>query len=720
MRRMTGWRFVVYIALPLVLATFGAINLTYDLMRRVEVGGNLVEEKRNQFVIQDVINQQEADLSRLTAENAQWSDAFENTSGVPNLKWFNQTWGHSIGTSVYDTVAILDAETGAILLGRTFTGEKDEDLDTSSDLFGGKSLEDFKPLLDTNNPKRGVASGFVQTNRGPIIVAIAPIQAPSKASLKNGRVLYFARALNQSWLETQVKQLFLESLVFTVDDTATKTRLQLKGLDGQDTISLVWKNFGLGELVKSTVWNKVGFVLSFLVAVLLGVAYVCWKLVQQLSNDQEKSQYDAFHDHLTGLPNRAALSDAMQTLHRARTPYAISFADLDGFKEVNDAYGHEYGDKLIYMVAKGIMKLTSDDVMCSRLGGDEFVVLFKGEQAGQKARNFADNMIAMLKHPFDMEGRLASVGASIGIAETTGEYDVTEMLRRSDIAMYKAKAAGKNRYCVFDDAFDSERNENLSIASELRSILSSRNLDIMFQPVVNARSGEITGVEALARWPSTSTRQIPADKFIGIAENSGLIDALGELILEKACFHATQWPDLRLAVNISAVQLNNPNFIGKALGILERNNIATNRVEFEITETSLIHDTERAKVVFKTLQQRGIKVALDDFGTGFSSIGYLRTFQFDRIKIDKSIVSKVLSSASELAVVQGTLLVARGLSAEVTAEGVETAEEASVLRLAGCTELQGFHYYKPMVASQVSAILQKAKLAKTPRTQISA
>ncbi len=716
MHKITGWRFAVYIALPLVLATFGAINLTYDLMRRIELGGNFVEQKRNEILIQDIIKQQEAELVRLVGENAQWTDAVENTSGVPNRRWFEQTWGHTLGAASYDTVAVLDSVTGAVLMGRS----NGKDLAPDFDLFGGKLLADFEPLLDTNNPRRGVASGFMQTEYGPSIVALAPIYLPNQSNSKNGRVLYFSRTMNDSWLDTRVKQLFLESLAFTDGKVGSKAHLQLKGLDGQNSFALVWKNFGLGELLTSSLSGKIGIVLSFLVVVLMGVGFVCWKLVQQLTDDQINSQHKAFHDHLTGLPNRAALSDAMQTLHDAGQPYSIAFADLDGFKEVNDSFGHEYGDKLIYMIANGITQLTAEAAMCSRLGGDEFVVLFKGEDAAAQARSFSDNFIAMLKHPFDMEGRLASVGASIGIAETTGELAVSEMLRRSDIAMYKAKAAGKNRYCVFEDAFDDERNENLSIASELKSILSSRNLDVVFQPIVHAQTGEINGVEALARWPSTSPRWVVPDKFICIAENSGLIDSLGELILEKACFHAAKWPDLRLAVNISAVQLNNPGFVQKALGILERNGIATNRVEFEITETSLIHDSERAKVVFKALQQRGIKVTLDDFGTGFSSIGYLRTFKFDRIKIDKSIVSKVLSSTAELAVVQGTLLVARGLSAEVTAEGVESAEQGSVLRLAGCTELQGFHYYKPMLAAQVSTILQKVKVAKTPRTVISA
>ncbi len=714
MRKITGWRFAVYIALPLLLATVGAINLSYDLMRRVESGTDFVERQRNQLAMQEVMQQQERDIAQLAAENAQWSDAVTNTTGTPNIDWINQTWGHSTGGNAYDTVAVFDRGTGELVLAKS----GDSVLEPGFDFLGGKTLQDFLPLLDVTNPRRGVASGFIQNALGTQAVALAPVFLPNAPNSANGKILYFAKTLDKNWASTREKQLLLETIWFEKEFENGPVSYQLKGLDGQDSLKLFWKNRPIGALVTGSVWGKASFVLSFLAAVMLGIGYVCWNLVRQLSQDQEKAQHDAFHDHLTGLPNRAALNDTLQALYHAKRAHALAFADLDGFKEVNDSYGHEYGDKLIFMIANGITKLASKAVMCSRLGGDEFVVLFEGDDASAQARTFSDNFIAMLKQPFDMEGRLASVGASIGIAETDGHHDVGEMLRRSDIAMYKAKASGKNRYCVFDDAFDLERNENLSIASELKSILASRNLDIMFQPVVNAKTGDISGVEALARWPSTSPRHVSPDKFIGIAENAGLIDSLGDLILEKAAFEAAAWPNLKLAVNISAVQLNNPHFVQKALGILAHHNVPTNRVEFEITETSLIHDTDRAKLVFKALQQQGVKVALDDFGTGFSSIGYLRTFKFDRIKIDKSIVSKVLSSASELAVVQGTLLVARGLSAEVTAEGIESAEEASVLRLAGCTELQGFHYYKPMVAADVTTLLQKAKLARIPRTLV--
>jgi diguanylate cyclase (GGDEF)-like protein len=713
MRTITGWRFLVYIAMPLVLASLGAINLSYDLLRRVEAGSDQAEHLRNKTVLTEAINSLETDLSRLVTENAQWDEAVKNTSNAPDLDWFKRTWGSTLSMGVsYDVVALLDAKTGAVLIGNT----DGKSFNSAELLFGNLPLSSFNDMLDTKNVRRGVVSGFLQTPTGPVVLAMAPIMSPVQLPEGNGRILYFGRKLKSTWFDGLQRQLLIGGL--TIDDGAVgeDNTIALKSPDGQNLLHLRWRDRQLGDIVTASSWSKAGLILGFLIMVMTGIGYACWRLVQQLVVDEGKAQHNALHDHLTALPNRLALTQEMQKLYAEGKPYALAFADLDGFKEVNDSYGHEFGDRLIYMVANGIRQLTSHAQLSSRLGGDEFVVLFAGNHAGDEAKVFAANLIAMLKHPFDMDGRLASVGASIGIAECDGKLDVVEMLRRSDIAMYKAKANGKNRHCVFDEMFDAERIENLAIASELKSIIASRNLDIAFQPVVNAKTSEITGLEALARWPSTSLRKVTADKFITIAETSGLIDALGEVILDKACAAAAHWPDIRLAVNISAVQLNNPSFVARSLAIVERYGIPLNRMEFEITETSLIHDTERAKHVFKELQSAGVKVALDDFGTGFSSIGYLRTFQFDRIKIDKSIVSKVLSSASELAVVQGTLLVARGLSADVTAEGVESAEQASVLRLAGCTELQGFHYHRPLSATDVTETLRKSKVAQIPRS----
>ncbi len=715
MRVITGWRFLVYIVLPLVLASLGAINLSYDLLRRVELGSNSAEHQRNVVVLSKAIENLEGELARVATENANWDEAVVNTRGRSDSAWFRRTWGSSLSLGfIYDKVALFDAKTGAILQAQS----AHQSTTNINQLLGNHALASYKDMLKIENGRRGVVSGFIETPDGPMAMAMAPIYSATEAPGGNDRILYFGKNLRGKWTEDVQRQLLVAGVTIEPAALSLEPRLHLKGPDGSVVLALSWKDRLLGNIVTASSWNKAGLTLGFLILVMTGIGYVCWVLVQQLLEDEDKAQHKALHDHLTGLPNRLSLTQSMQKLRDENKPYALAFADLDGFKEVNDSYGHDIGDRLIFMIANGIRQLSQSAKLSCRLGGDEFVVLFEGVGAQDDAKNFAANLIEMLKSPFDLEGRLASVGASIGIGVCDGSLDVTEVLRRSDIAMYKAKGNGKNRSCIFDESFDAERTENLGIANELKDILASRNLDIMFQPVVNARSHEITGVEALARWPQSSARKVTADKFISIAESSGLIDSLGELILEKACVAAVNWPDIRLAVNISAVQLNNPSFVARSLAMLDKYGISTTRVEFEITETSLIHDTDRAKQVFKALQSAGIKVALDDFGTGFSSIGYLRTFQFDRIKIDKSIIGKVMSSTAELAVVQGTLLVARGLSAEVTAEGIENVEQANVLRLAGCTELQGFLYHKPLSAGAVTDTLRRVGAAKVPRTKV--
>jgi diguanylate cyclase (GGDEF)-like protein len=715
MRSVTGFRFFLYIIMPLVLAAAAALALSLNLLRYVENGNQSLERSRNFSTLTEAVEIMEMNLTRLATDNARWEDAAVNTSGEPNNKWFEGSLASpmSLGFS-YDMVAVIDAQSGAVLLGR----DRSTVLEADADLFGGRKITELHDLLDPMNARRGVVSGFVNTSKGPLAYAMAPIASVSVAPQGNGRLLYFARKLDPSWVDSQRRSLLVEGLKLEVGAKDNNNGVSLKGPDGQETMHLSWDSGSMAQAIIESSWVKISGGLGLLFAVMSGIGFVCWRLVQQLANDEGKAKHQANHDHLTGLPNRLALTTRMRALQDTKDRYALAFADLDGFKEVNDSYGHEFGDRILMMVGDAVRELAPGADLCCRLGGDEFVVLYVGPNSMQLAKDYSAKLIDMLKQPFDMEGRLASVGASIGIAECAGHHDVTEMLRRSDIAMYKAKTNGKNRFCVFDTSFDQERNETLAIAGELRTIIAERAIEIVFQPKVSARGNEVTGLEALARWPATSLRNVPPEKFINIAETTGLIEPLGDLILEKSCEMASAWSNIRIAVNISAVQLNNPSFVRNSLAILKKYGIEPNRMEFEITESSLINDTERAKQMFKALQQSGIKIALDDFGTGFSSIGYLRTFQFDRIKIDKSIINKVLTSPSELAVVQGTLLVARGLAAEVTAEGVESLEQAKVLRLAGCTEFQGFVYYKPMTAANVTGLLKKAKLAKIPRTEV--
>jgi diguanylate cyclase (GGDEF)-like protein len=715
MRSFTGFRFVLAIAMPLILASTGAINLTYDLLNRVASAGNEAEHERNKQVLGEALHASADNLAKLTLQNAKWNEAAVQTKDKVDPKWFADTWGALDGIRQgYDMVAVLD-DGGNVVAGKA----KGRGLDDSLAATDSPTSAPLSDLIPKNWNGREVVSGFANTPYGPAIVAFAPIVEPASNNRPNGRILFMGHQLTHDVLAGMEKQLLVGGLSLTVAALKQNDAIALPATEGKPAFALSWQDRDFGGMVTGAALAKSSAILSFLILVMTGIGLVCWRLVQSLVANEERATHDALHDHLTGMPNRQALLLKMQEVREvAKQPYALAFADLDGFKEVNDSYGHHIGDRLICMVAAGVGTLARNATLATRMGGDEFVVLFSGIDCVAQAEAFSVQLIRLLAQPFDMDGRLASVGASIGVAGNPGTFEDSEVLRRADVAMYKAKADGKNRHRLYDASLDKEREENLSIANELKDIIKAKALDVEFQPVISTKTLSITGVEALVRWPASSPRKVDAERFVTIAESSGLIDDLGTLVLNKACEAARAWPKLRLAVNISAVQLNNPHFVRKALEVLHSHGLPTNRVEFEITETSLIHDTDRAKQVFKELQMAGVKIALDDFGSGFSSIGYLRTFNFDRIKIDKSIVSKVLSSPAELAVLQGALLVARGLSAEVTAEGVEIAEEVPVLRLAGVTELQGYYFHKPMSAREITQLMNKFNPTDVVRTQI--
>lgn len=716
MRAISGWRFLIAIVLPLALASLGAVGLTYDLLSRVESSSNWAENARNRIAISEALNSEARELGRLAAENAHWEEAWRRTSGTIDSVWFQRVWGRTISVGAsYDIVAVARASDGAVLAQNAPEGGKLISLETLT----GATAGELRDGLSEAGAAGGVITGFVYTGFGPAVVSVAQITNPRGGVAAGGKILVFVRIITERRLDLLEKQLFISKLTFQKPGVRVADDTVLKDLAGNSGLSVTWQNLAVGELVTSFAWKKAAMVLGFMVLVMAGIAHVCWQLVQQILRREEEASRDAMNDHLTGLSNRHALIARMNSMSGEQGgTYALAFADLDGFKEVNDSYGHEFGDRLICMVSAGIRQLAQGAEVVARMGGDEFVTMYKGENAEILARQYSERLIKLLGQPFDMDGRLALVGASIGLSLSAPGLDVTEVLRRADVAMYRAKAGGKNRMCSFDESFDGERHEAMAIAAELKQILQADSLEILFQPLVSARSGQVMGVEALARWPSGSALQVAAEKFVTVAERAGLIDELGEMILSRACAAARAWPELRLAVNISAVQLNNPRFVERALSTLAGHGIAPNRMEFEITETSLIHDAERARQVFGALQSAGIKVALDDFGTGFSSIGYLRKFSFDRIKIDKSIVNKVLSSPGELAVVQGVLMVAKGLSAEVTAEGVENEDEVKVLHLAGCTELQGYHFHAPLEAWEVTELVAKARTANAPRARI--
>jgi diguanylate cyclase (GGDEF)-like protein len=412
----------------------------------------------------------------------------------------------------------------------------------------------------------------------------------------------------------------------------------------------------------------------------------------------------AGHDALTDLLNRASFMTALRNAHaredgEGRTP-AVLLVDLDGFKRVNDAFGHGVGDELLRQVATRLMAAAPRAVV-ARLGGDEFALLLRGtEAAGAAPARLAERLIGAIGKPFAIGALGVSVGVSIGVAYADPgdclETDVERVMRRADLALYGAKRAGKNRHCLFDPQMETEFQNRTELLEELRFAIAAGGLQTHYQPIVSAASSEIVVMEALLRWRHPVRGWISPAVFVPLAEDAGLIGELGAFVLRRACADAASWPDsVRVAVNVSALQISQESFLDVLRGALDASGLPAHRLEIEITETALLHRSETTNAVLDAVRKSGVSIALDDFGIGYSSLSYLRAFPFNTVKIDKSFVDEIASHAGSAAIIVATTGLARAFDMATTAEGVETAEQAQLLRGAGVTHMQGYFFARP-------------------------
>ncbi|MBU6267068.1 MAG: EAL domain-containing protein [Sphingomonadales bacterium] len=427
----------------------------------------------------------------------------------------------------------------------------------------------------------------------------------------------------------------------------------------------------------------------------------------------------ALTDALSGLPNRRALIARLEDLHqgwlagrkRREDGVAILFADLDGFKKINDDFGHELGDALIRYLSAELAMMTPPDAMLVRMGGDEFAILFECAEATARARAVGERIRDRLTLPLPIAGHAMHVGASIGIAGSGGGDDAVtanELLRRADTAMYRVKAEGKSAVLVYDPTFDDGRLRRQRVEAEIRRGLDRAEFDVVYQPLVSAKSGGVVAVEALVRWPGRPDGPLPPDAFIDVAETSGLIHPLGLFVLRRACEELRPHADLRLNVNISPAQFRHPDFEREVAEVLHATRFPPSRLQIEITEGYLIDHPDRANRAIGAFRSMGVGVALDDFGSGFASIGTLRTFGFSGIKIDKSLAVGLGKDPKAPMLIAGMVYLANGLDICVTAEGVETESQATMLRMAGCHELQGFLFGRP---ARIADVIGSSRLA---------
>jgi diguanylate cyclase (GGDEF)-like protein len=422
----------------------------------------------------------------------------------------------------------------------------------------------------------------------------------------------------------------------------------------------------------------------------------------------------ASEDPLTGLPNRRVLRFALDHVvaERARLhnslETAVLFMDLDRFKVVNDTLGHRVGDLLLQQVAERLKAALGDHELLARLGGDEFAVLVpvvdERSSVGELAQRLIDAVGGQI---FDVDGQQVRSGMSIGIAMAPRDGDnADDLLIAADLALYAVKASGRGTYEFYERSMTDEVAERRRVEMDLRDAIEATALELHYQPIVALAGGVITGFEALTRWQHRSHGAISPAVFIPVAEDSRLIIPLGEWVLREACRQAVKWPAaLNVAVNLSPIQLLAPDFVDLLRRILTETGLDPSRLELEITERVLIDDTNNMLSILCRLKRLGVRIAMDDFGTGYSSLSYLRSFPFDKIKVDRAFVSDLSKGAEHLAIVEAVVGLARALGMMTTAEGVETAEQCRLLTLAGCDEVQGYLFSRPVPIESVAEIL---------------
>ena len=490
------------------------------------------------------------------------------------------------------------------------------------------------------------------------------------------------------------------------------------GDDGIPTGFLTWTTRRPGKVLLT-------IILPLAALGILAAGQLAKTMFGRLKRASDTLAYEAKHDALSGLPNRVEMVDKIESfLHRSTLNGSYlravaAYIDIDRFKDINDTLGHEAGDQLIKKVGQRLRARLRPEDFLSRFGGDEFAILtvpvgLEGNEA------IADRIAQAFASPFSINGQNIRVTASVGLALAPDNgLSADQLMRHADIALYEAKSQGRDRAVLFSTEMAQRVEHRRSIEVDLRTALEANQLHLHYQPIISCGTGMIVGVEALLRWYHPMRGEISPVEFIPIAENSGLLPALGEWVVDRAMIDSKRWPGLEVAVNLSPVQFRNIDLVAVLRGLLAKHGVAPNRFVLEITEGVLLEASDHTRSILESMRAMGFKTALDDFGTRYSSLAYLCNFEFDKIKIDRSFVGRMSKDDTSRAVVQSVVRLGRVLDMDIVAEGIENEFEATTMTKFGCTEMQGFYFAKPTTADEISNLLctfQSKRIARAPKS----
>ncbi|MEM6158946.1 EAL domain-containing protein [Erwinia sp. P6884] len=569
--------------------------------------------------------------------------------------------------------------------------------------------------------ERHQAIDFTLIDKRPVVIAAGKIAGDQG---QPGRfTLVSVKYLDRHYLDSLSQRSLLKALRY-VDGNPTRkgANYLLTSREGQPLGYLAWQPDQPGTRMLHLLGPLV-FIVVLIIALICAVmlrrlwlsSLTLSQSLLQLSASEAQAQHLAFHDVLTGLPNRALveerLTQALGKMTRSDEHIALLLLDLDRFKLVNDTYGHHAGDELIIEVGHRLNGLVSEKDTVGRLGGDEFVVVVPNIRTPDVAQALCERIIAALSLPFTLLGSETWIGVSIGVSMAPDDaIDRSEMMRKADIALYEAKSQGRGQYQLFERVMDESLKTRQQVASDLRMALQNKqDLAVYYQPLMDISGKEVVGLEALMRWNHPVHGAISPGEFIPLAEEMGLIIQVGEWVLREACRVSLAWPALTIAVNVSPLQFRAAGFVERVKAIVKEENTLPSRIELEITEGVLIEDEKSAQEIMASLREAGFRIALDDFGTGYSSLNYLSHFSVDKIKIDRSFTQSLGVTENSGAIIESVIKLGQAMGLTVTAEGVETSGQMAVLAEAGCNQLQGYLFSQAVPEAQIGKLLSAKK-----------
>ena len=640
-------------------------------------------------------------IALLGADNANWNEAYQHAGLRTDPDWIDGAWGpEAFGTIDLHDAYLLDDKGNTLYA--SILGKR-SGLTAAQLLTNG--LPELVAAAAGASPPRG-AVGFARYADGLAIVNVTRIRPISEITdpAVPPRYLMMVKRIDPTALaDVERASGFRDLAVSTAPVEGVST--PLRDVSSRIVGMLAWRSDAPGYASAMAVLPIALLVFALLAYAGFVGASNARRRAEELLVSQRQALRMAHRDPLTDLPNRRAFADSLDAAIAAGDAVAMLYMDLDGFKEVNDAFGHSVGDALLAQAGRRIAAESGAGVAIARFGGDEFAVLLKGPEIEERARRLAQLLVDSFTAPIEAAGRHVYAGASIGVSLGGDGIDGTELIRRSDVAMYAAKAGGKRRWRMYDEGMDRGRAVRRQIADELRQALASGDVLVSFQPVVEAMTGKIVGAEALARWSSPTLGIIDPVLFISVAEESGMISDLTRQVLRQACRSAVNW-DISVSVNLSAAEVWDLAFADELLRILGETGLPASRLELEITESYLVKEPQAAADTLAMLRSLGVKIALDDFGMGFASMGQLRRLPLDRIKLTHEFLAEIAKGGNASEVATAFVALARAFDLPVTAEGVETEAQAELLRAAGCTHMQGWLFGKPMAAATLTKRLR--------------